>query len=348
MLYTRLAGYWMSCIKEYLSMYGGQFIIVRDRVSHNAPFQFHGSDNLYLYDHDNFSKKSLLDFCISENPDIVYVAGWTHNDYLSVARYFFKKDIPVICGLDNPWENTLRQRYGTVYSNYFLKKCFTHIWIPGDPQYKFARRLGFSSDQILMGLYSADYNLFYNEYLKNGISKSRKFPHRFIYVGRYFDFKGIRDLWKAFLEFQNETDSDWELWSIGTGDLFDKRLKHPKVRHIGFVQPSELPKYLSDTGVFILPSHREHWGVVVHEFAAAGFPLICSDNVMAATKFLEDGRNGFIHKAKDASSLKDAMIRISNMEDVQLVNMGELSVAKAGDLTPESWAMTLRKLYVKA
>lgn len=344
MLYTRLAGYWMTCIQEYLSMYGGEFIIVKDKRNPNASFKFSESDNIRLYDHDDFTKRELLEFCIQEDPDIIYVVGWTQKDYLMIARYFFKKGIPVICGVDNPWKNTLRQRYGSIYSNLFLTNRFSHIWIPGKPQHEFAKRLGFSSNQILSGLYSADFDLFYKEYLKNRTQKSQKFPHRFIYAGRYLALKGVIDLWNAFIDFQKETNSDWELWLLGEGELFDSRLIHPKVKHMGFIQPTEIPEYLSETGVFIMPSHYDHWGVAVHEFAAAGYPLICSDNVEAASQFLENGKNGFLHRAQDVSSLKKAMIKISRMTDEDLEKMGDISVQKASTITPRDWAAALRSV----
>lgn len=344
MLYTQLAGYWMNCIHEYLSLYEDEFVIVRDRVSSEAPYNFTPSDRIRIYDHDHFTKKELLEFCVRENADVVYVTGWIYNDYLDVARYYFKKNIPVICGLDNPWQNTLRQKYGAIYSKLYLTKRFSHVWVPGKSQFEFARRLGFPENKILYGLYSANYKMFYNEYLKNREKKSNQFPHRFIYVGRYNNIKGISDLWKAFEIFHNESKSDWELWALGTGELFEKRLHHPKVFHKGFVQPKEMPNYLKETGVLVLPSHSDHWGVAVHEFAAAGFPLICSHKVEAASSFLENGKNGFIHTAGDIKSLKESMIKISMKTDSELLKMGDISARFAGKITPGDWAKTLKKV----
>ena len=344
MLYTRLPGYWMTCVHEYMNIFGGEFFIVRDQFNPNASFKFQEFDNLHIVDHEAFTRKTLMEYCINVDPDLIYVVGWTHRDYLNVARYFYKKGKPVICGVDNPWKNTLRQRYGSIYSNLFLTKRFTHIWIPGQPQFEFAKRLGFSNTQILTGLYSADYELFNEEYLKNRKAKSKKFPHRFIYVGRYLELKGIRDLWQAFIEFQEETNSEWELWSLGEGGLFEERIKHPKIKHWGFVQPSKIPAFLPDTGVFVMPSHYDHWGVAVHEFAAAGYPLICSDNVEAASQFLTNDLNGYLHVAQDVTSLKDALNKISQKNDDELLKMGDISAEKARVITPYDWAKTLQSV----
>ena len=69
---------------------------------------------------------------------------------------------------------------------------------------------------------------------------------------------------------------------------------HPQIFHHGFLQQSELESFMKIKGVFIMPSHYDHWGVAVQEFSAAGFPLILSDKVGANCSFLRNGENGFI------------------------------------------------------
>ena len=51
-----------------------------------------------------------------------------------------------------------------------------------------------------------------------------------------------------------------------------------------FIQPENLEK-VKNAGCFVLPSLKDNWGVVVHEFAAAGLPLIISDGVGAKLLF---------------------------------------------------------------
>lgn len=340
-LYNRLAGYWMTSMRKFIELYGGEFIVFRNVNSSASPFELQDEKGIRLYDAKKYDKKELLNFCIKENPDIVYVGGWNNEKYLKVAGYFRSKLIPVLCGIDNPWTNSLKQRMGKPILKNILHRHFSHVWIPGDFQNEFVKKMGYRNGQVIRNLYSADLELFLKENDKNKSSKSRKFPHRFIYVGRYLTLKGIEDLWEAFIRLQEEDPNDWELWCLGTGDLYEKRPEHPKIRHVGFVQPAELPNYIRETGVLVLPSHYDHWGVAVHEFAAAGYPLICSDNVGAATKFLAEGKNGFLHKAGEVSSLKEAMKKIINIPDDELVRMGEVSTQKAKAISPEVWSKSL-------
>ena len=130
------------------------------------------------------------------------------------------------------------------------------------------------------------------------------------------------------------------LWCLGKGDFDSVFPKHDKIKNFGFVQPSALKEYIEQTGVFILPSQYEHWGVVVHEFAAAGFPLLCSDTTSAAHAFLEEGKNGHFHKPYKVDSILNALKKFVIANDVELNLMAEHSVTLSRTITPDTWAST--------
>jgi glycosyltransferase involved in cell wall biosynthesis len=195
---------------------------------------------------------------------------------------------------------------------------------------------------MLHGFYSCDYEYFHSLFESSLEMKRKRFPHRFIYVGRYYDFKGVREMWDAFIELKSETGTDWELWCLGTGDV--EPVQHPAIQHFGFIQPLEMGKFIAEAGVFILPSRFEPWGVVVHEFASAGFPLLCSDAVGATEAFLKNGENGFSFTANDKNSIKAVMKKIMNLPDDHLLQMGERSVQLAANITPSKWADTIMHL----
>ena len=334
-LYTELAPYFLSCINALSTKSNTEIHIVRWSVNNEAPFDFSFPKNVKIYDRDKFNKKSLNELAEKIIPDVIYCSGWTDKDYLSICKKF-RSETPVIVGFDNKWTGTIKQQLGTILSPITIHKYFSHCWIPGKPQSEFAKRIGFKSENILQGFYSCDYNFFHNLYLKNKTIKEQKFPHRFIFVGRYYDFKGIKNLWRAFIELQKENPNDWELYCLGTGDI--DPIKHPQVKHFGFVQPTDMARFISDCGVFALPSTFEPWGVAVHEFAAAGFPLLCSDEVGAASAFLKDNENGFLFKSGNVSELKKSMKKIISMSDKQLFLMGEKSSELAKQITPDIWA----------
>ena len=110
------------------------------------------------------------------------------------------------------------------------------------------------------------------------------------------------------------------------------------------MQPDELSKFIEQTGVFILPAYYEHWGVVVHEFAAAGFPLLCTSTTSAATTFLKDNYNGYVLKPKSTESILSALRKIIALSDKELLEMATNSVTLSSQVTPDTWSQTLMSL----
>ncbi|WP_299821865.1 glycosyltransferase family 4 protein [uncultured Pontibacter sp.] len=342
-LYTELADYFLACVHALVLEHQAEVHIVRWPVNKEAPFQFKIPEGVTIYNKEQFNRQELVELAQGLNPDLVFCSGWLDKDYLAVARAF-RKEIPVLLGLDNHWYGTPKQYAGRLLAPFTLKRIFTHAFVAGAPQAVYARKLSFAPGVILQGYYSANVPVFYQQYQQHVHFKAATFPKRFIYVGRYVPQKGLDTLWEAFTALQAEQPNEWELWCLGTGPLEQEATVHAKIKHFGFVQPDELKRFIGETGVFILPSLFEPWGVVVHEFAAAGFPLICSDKVGAATAFLEDSMNGYTFKAGEVSSLKRALIKIMRQSDTELLDMGRRSAALALQNTPSIWAQKLMKL----
>ncbi len=339
-LYTEIAEYFLACCKALLDD-GVEVHIVRYPLNKEAPFQFNFSDKIKVYERNKLNDEQLLDLVNQINPSIIVCSGWIDKGYLKVCKKW-KSNIPTVLTIDNQWRGTIKQQIARLISPFFLLNRFSYCWVPGILQKQYAVKLGFNVEHILTGFYSCDFAFFYKQYLQNKEEKTKQIPKRFIYVGRYYEFKGIKNLWRAFIELQEEKTNDWELWCLGTGDI--EPIVHPKIKHFGFVQPSELSKYLKDTGVFVLPSFFEPWGVVVHEFASAGFPIICSDKVGAKTALVENNFNGYIYNSQDIRELKSVLLSIMKASNSDLVQMAHNSVLKAKQITPELWSKQILSL----
>ena len=342
-LYTEIAGYTLICINKTIELYPNiEFHIVRWPVNKEAPFQFELNSHS-IYERNDFTKEQLLELANTINPDLIISSGWMDKGYLNVCKHYNGK-VKTVLALDNHWYGNARQKIATLLSSFVVKNKFSHVWVPGKPQRQFAEKLGYKSSEISEGFYSADVNLFSSYFEKTKDSKMGNFPKRFIYVGRYVKHKGIFDMWNAFIELQKEHPNDWELWCIGTGDEFDNKIEHDKVKHFGFVQPEDFLEYIEKTGVYILPSHIEPWGVSLHEYAAAGFPMICSDKVGASEKFIQEGKNGYVFPTRDKEAIKDAFRKVIDSSENELLDMQKKSIELSLLITPEKWAYTLMKL----
>lgn len=338
-LYTRLAGYFMACIRE-LSKHVAEIHIVCKPPDNNAPFNFEYPENVFIHTRTSFSNQSLLRFVETLQPSVITSSGWRDLGYLKVCKLMHGK-IPTVLLMDNKWRNSLKQRIFCGFSHKWLTSVFSSVWVPGPSQKLYASYLGFKPEAVFEGLLSAD-SEFFRQYalyrLEAGI-----FPQRFLFIGRYKKEKGIDLLIRAFIELQNEQPNNWELWCAGTGPLVNKIVPHPKIRHLGFVQPQHMHNLLEKTGVFILPSRFEPWGVVVQEMAVAGFPLIVSSEVGAAVNFV-DKNNGYVFVNKNVESLKVAMKNIIGMNNQQLKQMAGNSAQIGLSHTTQKWVETIFKI----
>ncbi|MFZ6050939.1 glycosyltransferase family 4 protein [Halocola ammonii] len=338
-LYTELAEYFMACVEE-LSNHVEEIHIVRWPVNEEAPFQFRQIDGVKIYDKPDFDRNALLKLSEEITPDVIVCSGWVDKDYLAVCEMFYGK-CPTVLTLDNWWQNSLKQRLLVRFAKWKFKSVFSDAWIPGQPQKSFAQKLGFDDAHISEGFYCADTTAFQKAFELSADQKSADYPHRILYLGRYLPFKGIYEMWEAFSRWKIETENDWELWCVGTGDDWEKRPEQEGIKHFGFLQPAELLKILPKVGAFVLPSHREPWGVAVHEMAAAGLPLLCSGKIGAATAFLEEAKNGFSFQSGSSESILKAFDRLGNLSDEELLAMGKHSNQLSQKITPKKWSETV-------
>ena len=337
-LYSELAGYFLACAEELAKQ--ADVLIIHWPVNPEAPFDFKPSERLKLISKSSKSLRELQKIVTQFSPDTVVCSGWIDKDYLRLVQRLPKTTYKVLT-LDNQWVGSWRQYLGVLSSPFFLKRIFSHVWVPGPQQDKFAQKLGFSS-KILTGFYCANTALFQAEYVASKEAKQRCFPKRFLFVARYIKHKGIFDLWQAFTELQSEHPNDWELYCMGTGEEWENRIIHPKIKHLGFLQPREMQQYLEMTGVYVLPSRFEPWGVSVHEMAAAGFPLILSDAIGSRIDFL-DG-NGEVFITGSVEELKSKLLKMMQLTDQELIRLAEKSHALGMKYTPHDWANKIMKI----
>lgn len=326
----------VSCLNE-LATRNTEIHLMSWPVNSEAPFKFEFHENIVRYKREEFDDLQLLKLADKIKPEIIFSPGWMDKGYCKVCKKY-KSKIPVVTGLDNQWYGTNKQKVASFFSRFLVRDKFTHVLAAGDPQKKFAQKLGFKNENILTGLYSADVSIFDACYHKFKEEKTQNLPKRFIYVGRYVDWKGIEEMWEGFLQAKNENNSKWELWCLGTGEMFEKRREADGIKHFGFVQPQDLEKYIKNTSVFVLPSRYEPWGVVVQEYAAAGYPLICTDKVGAASAFLKDNENGVLSTSNSVESQKNAFSKFMKMDENTILKMGEKSRELALDNSPKLWA----------
>lgn len=333
-----ISGYLIACLEE-LSKHAEIVVI---ETPYSGVDKGSLSKLVRWIDRNSIGNPGDIDIALGDFiPDVFFCGGWGDKVCVKYAQLLHKRGCKTVLLADTPWQAKVRQFVHCLYSRFYLTRIFDFAWVAGVPQERYMRYLGFPMKRIRRGYYCADTSRF----APIGVERAKRFaeektwPHVFLYVGRYVAVKNMRRMERAFLRAMVQMpESDWSLRCVGSGDLWGERMIHPRIEHLGYKRPDEIQKYVGNAGCFVLPSTYEPWGVVVHEAALMGLPLICSDKVQSSTAYLDDGRNGFLFDPGDEDSITDAFKRIMSLGDDELFVMSSRSHQLGISYTLSDWS----------
>lgn len=304
-----------------------------------TPHQSKKEDKIIYYQRSTFSDSDIKKYIIDYAPDLIYVSGRMDKGYLKAIKKW-KSKIPIVSGCDNQWQGSLKNQFASLLSYYLYKQYFTHIWVPGPLQYEFARRMGYRQENIILNLYTGNREMFKSSERTHGNTK------RIVFIGRLDPVKGLNFLVKAYQQLPPAIQKEWELLLIGEGKMRLQLERIPTVRLTGFLNQEEILPYLEGDCIFCLPSRKEPWGVVVHEMASAGLPLLLSDQVGAAKELLIEGWNGYLFKAESSDSLHEKLIQLLTCSNTERLRMGGNSRQLSERFSPHIAAASLRSVLI--
>lgn len=347
-LYTEVMGYNLPIFDQLVSHFSATVDVFHWNENKLTPFVPEVSEGVTFHQRSSYSVEEIISFATKLSPDVVYISGWQDKGYLRVAQKLKSLDVPIVAGLDSQWTGSLRQHIGAQLIRWVYKpRYFSYVWVPGPMQYEYAARIGFSKSEILCNLLSGNSNIF-TEAARERDRLNTTTRNSFLYVGRFVKAKGIDILIDAYRRYKEEYQGTWSLTCIGNGPMEQDLVKHSDIQVEGFKSQKELCLNAISAGAFILPSRYEPWGVVVHEFATAGLPLILSERVGASPQFLIDGSNGYTFYQDSARDLAYKMHLIATLGSDQLASMGKLSAKLAELNTPYIAAASLMSVTSKA
>jgi glycosyltransferase involved in cell wall biosynthesis len=336
-LYTEVMGYNIPIFEQLVNRYGATVDIVHWDQNKNTPFVPNMNlKGIRFHPRSKFTPQAVSDFAMALGPDLVYTSGWQDKGYRPALQRLKAAGVPVVMGLDTQWSDSLRQRLGANLIKYFFKdRYFSYAWVPGPLQYECAARLGFLQNEIIGHLLTGNTQIFGTAALALNQEKSKTYPKQFLYVGRLTESKGLDTLGEAFKIYQTHYAGTWGLTCIGNGSFENTLQQQPGITVEPFAAQAALALRATHAGALVLPSRYEPWGVVVHEFASAGLPLLLSNKVGARQQFLIDGLNGYTFEAGAAQSLAAKMHQLSSASNAQLLAMGRASQQLSSALSPE-------------
>lgn len=272
------------------------------------------------------------------DPDAVVMTSWNFSRaYRAVMRQVSKSVVRILV-MDNLWRAAPKQWLGRLTHRWYVDTVADAAMVPSDRSEFYARRLGFGPADVIRGSLSADLGLFAGPPREAAELASRR---SFLYVGRLVDHKGADLLVAAYQRYRELAQDPWGLQVVGIGPLEPLLRDVPGVTLHGFRPPAEVAALMREVACYVLPSHIEPYGVVVHEAAASGLPVLCTDFSGVAPGLVQDGYNGWVVPAGDVGLWAQAMLRMSTLPADRLAAMSEVSRALSTRLSPQGWALNL-------
>lgn len=130
-----------------------------------------------------------------------------------------------------------------------------------------------------------------------------------ISVGRLDAIKGFSDLIDIFDLFYKSHPA-WNLHIVGDGP--EKQNLQAKIDVLGLTKKvtlcgtkhsKELENEYLNSSIFVMTSHSESFGLVLVEAANYGLPLLAFDSAQGANEIIENNKNGFLVKNRNAEEM---------------------------------------------
>ncbi len=127
--------------------------------------------------------------------------------------------------------------------------------------------------------------------------------------------KGLDKLLRAIVLIKNKVN-DCKLTVVGKGDALSDYVKTAKELGIqrnvlfkGAVYGNDLKKLFRKSDLFVLPTSKESFGMVIIEAMSQGTPVVAS-NIGGIPRIIKNGKEGLLIDPNDETELSDAVVRI--------------------------------------
>lgn len=305
-LYSEYVSYLDGLMNALVKNYGAIVQVVSWDKNLLKPFNIPEIPGVIFHKRSKYSVIELTALIEDFNPDLVYISGWMDHGYLQAVRKARNRKLfTTICGFDDNWFGTIRQRIGAIYFRFFMRKYFDKAWVAGARQYHYARQFGYSDADIVFNMLSCDTDRFNCKSIPDFKSDTRQ--RKFFYVGNFRDVKGTDLLADAYGLYRSEMSGSCELVCIGQGPLKSRLDDVVGIKVLPFMSATELIEKTASFDIFVFPSRKDQWGIALHEFCLLGFPVISSLGTGSTERFLINGYNGLMFKQGDHVDLAKKM-----------------------------------------
>ena len=271
------------------------------------------------------------------NPDVVLSGGFSFANFQSAlyCKLYNKRYIG--------WgEVTLRDKSARSSIRKRLRKIMTNIScaaIASTSEAKLAfLSYGAEPDKVKVAIMPIDFKHYFegtNCFRNSNEAKmlKQKFPGKVILsIGQLIARKGYRELLRAYEKVRMQ-EPEVSLVILGDGperSAYEAIIKERKLQNVyfeGFVQLSEVPKYLAIADLFVFHTLFDTFGAVISEAMAAQLIVLSSIHAAATRDLVVDGENGFIFDPVDTDQTALKIIQLLSFNDMERKKIGQAAYA---------------------
>jgi glycosyltransferase involved in cell wall biosynthesis len=267
------------------------------------------------------------------SPDIVIAGAIAFFSGAAAVRWATENRKKVIIFDDARLQDIPR----SAYVNYIKRRIFTCInavFCPSSASNETFNFFGVKNEQIFYGVDTID-NLFWQDTkMANHLGD---LPETyFLTIGRQIPIKNFLFLLKAYSEYVNRSENEnlnpYHLVIIGSGTEHNNLVQFAltkQLKTIHFLPPMSqevLKEVYKKASVFILPSTRETWGLVVNEAMASGLPVLVSNQAGCASTLIKEGINGYSFSPENLQELSTLLLKMHKLSLTERESMGQKSI----------------------
>jgi len=141
------------------------------------------------------------------------------------------------------------------------------------------------------------------------------------YIGRFSGVKNVTSYIRS-ISFLNEKNDKMKFFIGGDGNKKDKVLNciqenslEKRVTYPGWISRNDLPRYLNDIKLLVLPSHSEGLPNIMLEAMSCGTPVLAS-SVGSVPDIIEHGKNGFLLKDNSPNGIARNVLQVFENYDL--------------------------------
>ena len=164
------------------------------------------------------------------------------------------------------------------------------------------------------------YSYNFSSYTAEELEENKKNPSarrkEVLVVGQYFDYKGL-DIAVKIARF----DPSINYRFVGMGSrteqfVNDLQLSNDaNIEVVPFLQKQALNKEYRESGLLLLPSRKECWGLVINEAASFGLPIVATNGSGAAKEFLRGKYSRYLFDSNDIKGMHDVISELLSQDN---------------------------------